>query len=128
MEPIVPVAAFILGVIIGYFAGSTYWKVDKPKESKKLDKYKDCKIILTAGGKYVPMFDGDYIFISAYGVAETTSILSHFSYFNSKEEAVEILDKWLEMRGIGSRTLDVEDNSDEYDNFLCYDHTRENSI
>lgn len=67
------------------------------------------EIMKTPNGKYFPTVGGQSLFITVSGSAEKfRDNLNQFNVFNSHKEAVDFLNKWKELRGIGAKPVGLD--------------------
>jgi len=99
---------YLITFIIAFLCGK-YIKFNKVvKNPQPKSKYHNCKILQTEGGRFAPMVNRNYIFITVAGSAVYHNSMCNYNTFSTYEEAKEFLDKWLDMKAVSSKLLNVE--------------------
>jgi len=84
------------------------WKTESSKKEKKvINRYRHCDILLTPGGLYVPIYKGQYPFITVPGTPDLHSTICNFNSFKTKSDAKWYLDRWLDLKMIETKSVGI---------------------
>lgn len=110
---IILVLMFILIIYILLTIGfAIKYIISKKKEEKqklvvKEDIYKYCDIIQLRDDRYASTYKNQYPFLTSYGAPSLHDTLSHFQIFETKQEAKDFLDKWLDMNSKSHKSVGI---------------------
>lgn len=88
---------YLLGYLIAVSVVSLSIFLYKNKSKRYRGHY--CDILITPGGMYYPTANWQYIYITVDGTSIYFSVLPGISVFDTKEEAMDYLNKWIDLRG-----------------------------
>lgn len=110
---LIGVIIWIGAVLFGAYTAHKESKEPKIIESKTdtpdKEKYKGCDIeYMPKTDRYYPRVNGDYLWRRyASGVLERSSSIAYCEFGRTKQEAIDMLDEYLETQGKGSQILEV---------------------